>query len=113
MGAVCAVTHSEHLTSVLFLQGPVAARLLTHCAFLSTAGAVIGISCAVVVLLYFFQRLGTSKLGHFFAPVILVWFFANFCIGIYNIVVWYPGMCACPTKPCPDCLARACSAASP
>lgn len=56
------------------------------------ADAVIGISCAVLVLLYFFQRLGTSKLGHFFAPMILLWFFSNFCIGIYNIVTWRPGM---------------------
>ncbi|EIE21883.1 potassium transporter [Coccomyxa subellipsoidea C-169] len=54
--------------------------------------AVIGISCAVLVLLYVFQRLGTSKLGVVFAPVILLWFFSNFCIGIYNIVVWYPGI---------------------
>ena len=56
------------------------------------ADAVIGISCAVLVLLYVFQRLGTSKLGVVFAPVILLWFFSNFCIGIYNIVVWYPGV---------------------
>ncbi|KAK9918504.1 hypothetical protein WJX75_004557 [Coccomyxa subellipsoidea] len=54
--------------------------------------AVIGISCAVLVLLYVFQRLGTSKLGVVFAPVILLWFFSNFCIGIYNIVVWYPAI---------------------
>lgn len=55
------------------------------------ADAVIGISCAVLVLLYIFQRLGTSKLGVAFAPVILLWFFSNFCVGIYNIVTWYPG----------------------
>lgn len=49
-------------------------------------------SCAILILLFVFQRLGTSKLGHLFAPVILLWFFANFCIGIYNIVIWHPGM---------------------
>ena len=49
-------------------------------------------SCAILILLFVFQRLGTSKLGHLFAPVILLWFFANFCIGIYNIIVWHPGM---------------------
>ncbi|BDA46994.1 Potassium transporter 5 [Coccomyxa sp. Obi] len=54
--------------------------------------AVMGISCAVLVLLYVFQRLGTSKLGVAFAPVILLWFFSNFCVGIYNIVTWYPAI---------------------
>lgn len=69
--------------------------LLATCIFLnaalSAAAGVIGISCAVLVLLFFFQRLGTSKLGHMFAPIILLWFLANFCIGIYNIVRWHPG----------------------
>ena len=55
------------------------------------AEAVIGISCAVLVLLYTFQRLGTSILGHLFAPIILLWFLAIFCVGVFNIVTWYPG----------------------
>ncbi len=55
------------------------------------AAGVIGVSCAILILLFVFQRLGTSKLGHLFAPIILLWFFANFCIGIYNIIVWHPG----------------------
>ena len=55
------------------------------------ADAVIGISCAVLVLLYTFQRLGTSRLGILFAPVILLWFFSIFCVGIYNIITWRPG----------------------
>ena len=55
------------------------------------AEAVIGISCAVLVTLYAFQRLGTSRLGILFAPVILLWFAAIFCVGIYNIVTWRPG----------------------
>ena len=52
---------------------------------------MIGVSCAILILLFFFQRLGTSKLGHCFAPIIILWFFANFCVGIYNIVTWHPG----------------------
>lgn len=56
-----------------------------------TAAGVIGISCAILILLFIFQRLGTSKLGHCFAPVIILWFVANFIIGIYNIVKWHPG----------------------
>ena len=64
---------------------------------------MIGISCAILVLLFTFQRLGTSKLGHCFAPVILLWFFANFCIGIYNIVKWRPGELTPQLDPQPAC----------
>jgi K+ transporter len=76
---------------------------MTHAAsFGRHADAVIGISCAVLVALYAFQRLGTSRLGILFAPVILLWFAAIFCVGIYNIVTWYPGVqlsCMSPLFP--------------
>ena len=64
------------------------------------AEAVIGISCAVLVLLYAFQRLGTSVLGHLFAPIILLWFLAIFCVGVFNIATWYPGARYMPLFQC-------------
>ena len=56
----------------------------------------MGISCAVLVLLYAFQRLGTSILGHLFAPIILLWFLAIFCVGVFNIATWNPGARVAP-----------------
>ena len=55
------------------------------------AGAIVGISCAILFLLFVFQRVGTSKVGFTFAPIVLVWFAANVMINLYNIITYYPG----------------------
>ena len=51
-----------------------------------STNAVIGISCAILVLLFMIQPLGVSKLASSFAPIVIVWlsFLAGF--GIYNLV---------------------------
>lgn len=48
--------------------------------------AIVGISCAILVFLFLLQPLGTSKIGTTFAPVVMVWLFFNFAIGIVNLV---------------------------
>ena len=53
-----------------------------HCC----AGAIVGISCGILVLLFLGQSVGTSKLGHAFAPVLVLFFLSNAAVGIYNIV---------------------------
>ena len=50
------------------------------------AGAIVGISCGILVLLFLGQSVGTSKLGHVFAPVLILFFLSNAAVGIYNIV---------------------------
>ncbi len=50
------------------------------------AGAIVGISCAILVLLFLGQSYGTSKLGHVFAPVLVLFFVSNAAVGVYNIV---------------------------
>lgn len=55
------------------------------------AGAIVGISCGVLLLLYLFQFTGTNYLGWAFSPIVILWLVFNMCIGIYNIVHWYPG----------------------
>ncbi len=55
------------------------------------AGAIVGISCAILILLFVFQRVGTSKVGFTFAPIVLIWFVANVMINLYNIIIYYPG----------------------
>jgi KUP system potassium uptake protein len=51
----------------------------------------VGVTCAILVLLFAFQRFGTSKVGFAFAPIVLLWFAANVMVNLYNIIVYYPG----------------------
>lgn len=58
--------------------------------------AIVGISVAVLVLLFSVQRLGTGKVSAAFAPVITVWLLFNAALGLYNLstcgwAVWQVG----------------------
>ncbi|GJN03071.1 hypothetical protein PR202_ga20475 [Eleusine coracana subsp. coracana] len=48
---------------------------------------VVGISVAILFMLFSVQRFGTDKVGYTFAPVISVWFLLIAGIGMYNLVV--------------------------
>lgn len=50
--------------------------------------AVVGVSCAILVLLFLIQPLGTSKLGTAFAPVVVLWLLFNLIAGIYNLALY-------------------------
>ena len=50
--------------------------------------AIIGISCAILVLLFMVQPLGTAKLASAFAPIVIIWLFFNAVFGIYNLVLY-------------------------
>lgn len=50
--------------------------------------AIVGITCAILVLLFAIQPFGTSKLAVGFAPVIVIWLLFNFVFGIYNLAVF-------------------------
>ncbi|KAK1319256.1 Potassium transporter 5 [Acorus calamus] len=47
--------------------------------------AIVGISIAILVLLFVSQHFGTDKVGYSFAPIILVWFGFIGITGIYNL----------------------------
>jgi len=47
--------------------------------------AVVGITIAILVVLFSVQRFGTDKVGFSFAPIILVWFMFIGGIGFYNL----------------------------
>lgn len=53
-----------------------------------TTSTVIGISCAILLLLFLLQPLGTTKLAASFAPIVIVWLLLNASFGIYNLVVY-------------------------
>ncbi|KAF2754457.1 potassium uptake protein [Pseudovirgaria hyperparasitica] len=48
---------------------------------------IVGVSCAVIVLLFLVQPIGVSKIGCMYAPIITVWLLFNCAFGIYNLVV--------------------------
>ncbi|KAI5083755.1 hypothetical protein GOP47_0003498 [Adiantum capillus-veneris] len=51
-----------------------------------STNAVAGISILILVFLFSLQRYGTAKVGGLFAPIVLLWFFSIFSVGVYNIV---------------------------
>jgi KUP system potassium uptake protein len=48
-----------------------------------TKGTIIGITCAILVLLFVIQPLGVARIGGVFAPVIIIWLFLNLSFGIF------------------------------
>ncbi|ESQ56367.1 hypothetical protein EUTSA_v10024742mg [Eutrema salsugineum] len=46
---------------------------------------VVGVSVAILILLFAFQRFGTDKVGFSFAPIIFVWFMFLTGIGLVNL----------------------------
>lgn len=49
------------------------------------ADTVVGVSVAILVILFCVQRMGTDKVGFAFAPIIFVWFSFIGGIGLYNL----------------------------
>jgi KUP system potassium uptake protein len=41
----------------------------------------VGITCAILVVLFAFQRFGTQKISFIFSPVVMLWLLANCMIG--------------------------------
>jgi KUP system potassium uptake protein len=44
---------------------------------------VVGVSCAILVILFLLQPLGITKLASSFAPIVIIWLLFNFAFGIY------------------------------
>lgn len=53
--------------------------------------AVIGITCAILVVLFSVQYRGTQDIGVLFAPIVLLWFLSNVMVAIYNIATFEGG----------------------
>ncbi|KAL9059164.1 MAG: hypothetical protein Q9162_001382 [Coniocarpon cinnabarinum] len=50
-----------------------------------SSGTIIGVSCAILILLFLCQPLGITKLGSAFAPIVIIWMLLNFSFGAYNL----------------------------
>ncbi|KAH9626150.1 hypothetical protein KSS87_006828 [Heliosperma pusillum] len=53
-------------------------------------GQLMVIACAILVGLFALQHCGTHKVAFLFAPVVLIWLFSIFVIGLYNTIHWNP-----------------------
>ncbi|GAB7348500.1 hypothetical protein MBLNU459_g6904t1 [Dothideomycetes sp. NU459] len=51
------------------------------------SSTIIGVTCAILILLFVLQPLGISKLASGFAPIVIVWLLFNLTFGIYNLAV--------------------------
>jgi len=49
---------------------------------------VVGVTCAILVVLFLLQPLGISKLTMAFSPIVMVWLALNACFGVYNLAKW-------------------------
>jgi KUP system potassium uptake protein len=50
-----------------------------------TSGTIVGVSCAILVLLFAVQPLGISKIASAWAPIVIIWLLFNAVCGIYNL----------------------------
>jgi len=48
-----------------------------------TYHTVVGVSCAILVLLFLVQPLGITKISSAWTPIVITWLMFNFCFGIY------------------------------
>lgn len=46
---------------------------------------IVGVTCAILVLLFAIQPLGISKLSLVFSPIVMLWLLLNAGFGIYNL----------------------------
>lgn len=48
-----------------------------------STSVIIGVSCAILILLFLLQPLGIAKLASCFAPIVILWLLFNMTFGIY------------------------------
>lgn len=46
---------------------------------------IVGVTCAILILLFVVQPLGISKLTMVFSPIVMVWLLLNAGFGVYNL----------------------------
>lgn len=51
-----------------------------------SSSTVVGTSCGIILLLFFIQPLGLTRLASAFAPIVILWLGFNGGFGIYNLI---------------------------
>jgi KUP system potassium uptake protein len=49
-------------------------------------GTIVGVTVAILILLFLIQPFGTTKIAGAFAPIVIIWLSFNAAFGIYNLV---------------------------
>lgn len=52
-----------------------------------TNGTIVGVSCAILILLFLVQPFGIHRISSTFAPVVVIWLLFNAAFGVYNLVM--------------------------
>ena len=60
----------------------------------------MGVSAAILFLLFLGQRLGASKIGFLFSPILILWFIVNSAVGVYNIAKYMPDVFKVSSSAC-------------
>ncbi len=55
-------------------------------------GTIIGVTDAILVMLFIIQPLGITKITFAFAPIVIIWLGFNAVFGIYNLVKYDAGV---------------------
>ncbi|KAJ4729586.1 Potassium transporter [Melia azedarach] len=55
-----------------------------------TDGELLLLACVILVGLFALQHFGTHKVAVMFAPIVIIWLFSIFSVGLYNIIHWNP-----------------------
>ncbi|KAK9063441.1 hypothetical protein SSX86_017311 [Deinandra increscens subsp. villosa] len=50
----------------------------------------VPVACIILIALFALQHYGTHRVGHLFAPVVILWLLCISSIGLYNIIHWNP-----------------------
>ncbi|PQE18635.1 potassium transporter protein [Rutstroemia sp. NJR-2017a BVV2] len=53
-----------------------------------STSTIVGVTCAILIVLFAIQPFGTSKIATSFAPIVIIWLLFNMCSGIYNLAVF-------------------------
>ena len=73
----------QNFARFLFFWSNNASERQPNFAFLQ--GAVVGISIAIVVIIFGVNPFGTVRIGGTYAPIVLLWFLFNIITACYNI----------------------------
>ena len=52
-----------------------------------TNDTIVGVSCAIIILLFLVQPFGVHRISSAFAPIVIIWLFFGAAFGIYNLVM--------------------------
>jgi KUP system potassium uptake protein len=50
-----------------------------------TKSTIIGVTCAILILLFLLQPFGINRISVVFSPIVMIWLTLNSTFGMYNL----------------------------